>query len=250
MQRRSVLTLAAAALVTYRVDRGEPRMSVKEAARTRAHGQSAGECVDCLQCVAVCPTGIDIRKGPQLGCINCGLCIDACDTVMAKLHRPTRLIAYDNDKNRERRKRGEHNVYHLIRPRTIMYAVLILVTGAIMLYALATRSNSHLSVLHVRAPLFTQTAKGGIRNGYTLRFSNKLADPQDFTLEASGIPGMTLSSVAAKPLSDGRLGVRLDPDSTLEVPVYVATAPGFTLKAPSTPVTFTAIDPKTGERNS
>ena len=66
--------------------------------------------------------------------------------------------------------------------------------------------------------MFTQTAEGGIRNGYTLRFSNKLADPEDFTLEVSGIPGIALSSVVAKPLPDGRLGVRLDPDSTLEVP--------------------------------
>ena len=130
-----------------------------------------------------------------------------------------------------------------------MYAVLIALTAGIMLYVLATRSNSHLSVLHVRAPLFTQTAEGGIRNGYTLRFSNKLADPQDFALEVSGIPGITLSSVVAKPLSDGRLGVRLDPDSTLEVPVYVTTAPDVNLKASSTPVTFTAVDPKTGERN-
>ena len=63
----------------------------------------AGDCVDCLQCIAVCPTGIDIRKGPQLGCINCGLCIDACDAVMTKIKRPTRLIAYDTDENRERR---------------------------------------------------------------------------------------------------------------------------------------------------
>ncbi len=171
---QAALTDNDALNVTYRFDRGEPRMSVKEAARAQAQHQPAGECVDCLQCVAVCPTGIDIRKGPQLGCINCGLCIDACDTVMTKIHRPTGMIAYDNDENRERRKRGEHNVYHLIRPRTIMYAALIVMTGAIMLYVLATRSNSHLSVLHVRAPLFTQTAEGGIRNGYTLRFSNKL----------------------------------------------------------------------------
>ncbi len=246
---QAALTDNEALNVTYRFDRGEPRMSVKDAARAHARRQPAGDCVDCLQRVAVCPTGIDIRKGPQLGCINCGLCIDACDAVMAKIERPTRLIAYDNDENRERRKRGEHNVYHLIRPRTIMYAALIVVTGAIMLYVLATRSNSHLSVLHLRAPLFTQTAEGGVRNGYTLRFANKLADPQDFTLEASGIPGMTLSSVVAKPQPDGCLGVRLDPDSTLEVPVYVTIAADVNLKASSTPVTFTAIDPKTGERN-
>ena len=130
-----------------------------------------------------------------------------------------------------------------------MYAALIALTAGIMLYVLTTRSNSHLSVLHLRAPLFTQTAEGGIRNGYTLRFSNKLADPEDFVLEVSGLPGIRLSSVVAKPLPDGRLGVRLDPDSTLEVPVYVTTAPDVNLTASSTPITFTAVDPKTGERN-
>ena len=208
----------------------------------------AGDCVDCMQCVAVCPTGVDIRKGSQLGCIQCGLCIDACDAVMTKIKRPTRLIAYDTDENRERRKRGEHNVYHLVRPRTILYAAVIALTGAVMLYALLTRTNSHLSVLHVRAPLYTQAAEGGIRNGYTLRFSNKLSEPTDFALEVSGIKGATMTSVVAKPLPDGRLGVRVDPDATLEVPVYVTTPPDANPGA-STPITFTAIDAKTGERS-
>ena len=244
---QAALTDNDALNVTYRFDRGEPRMSVKEAAKAHAQGQPAGDCIDCMQCVAVCPTGVDIRKGAQLGCIQCGLCIDACDAVMTKIKRPTRLIAYDTDENRERRKRGEHNVYHLVRPRTILYAAAIALTGAIMLYALLTRTSSHLSVLHVRAPLFTQTAEGGLRNGYTLRFSNKLSEPGDFTLEVSGVPSASLSSVVAKLLPDGRLGVRVDPDATLEVPVYVTTpeaAPGA-----STPITFTAVDAKTGERS-
>jgi cytochrome c oxidase accessory protein FixG len=234
--------------VTYRFDRGEPRMSVKEAAKAHSQGKPAGDCVDCLQCVAVCPTGVDIRKGAQLGCINCGLCIDACDAVMTKIKRSTRLIAYDTDENRERRKRGGHNVYHLVRPRTILYAALIVVTGGVMLYALLTRTSSHLSVLHVRAPLFTQAAEGGIRNGYTLRFSNKLGDPADFTIEVSGIKGAEMTSVAAKRGPDGRLTVRVDPDATLEVPVYVTTPPEATSGA-STPITFTATDAKTGERS-
>ena len=119
---QAALTDNEALNVTYRFDRGEPRMSVKEAAKAHAHGEPAGDCIDCMQCVAVCPTGVDIRKGSQLGCIQCGLCIDACDAVMTKVKRPTRLIAYDTDENRERRKRGENNVYQLIRPRTILYA--------------------------------------------------------------------------------------------------------------------------------
>jgi len=71
--------------VTYRVDRGEPRMSFKKATQARTLGEPAGDCIDCQQCVAVCPTGVDIRHGADLGCIQCGLCIDACDEVMEKL---------------------------------------------------------------------------------------------------------------------------------------------------------------------
>jgi cytochrome c oxidase accessory protein FixG len=199
-----------------------------------------------MQCVAVCPTGVDIRKGSQLGCIQCGLCIDACDAVMEKIHRPIRLIAYDTDENRERRQRGESNVYRLIRPRTILYAALIAMTGGVMLYALVSRSNMNVSVLHVRAPLFTETAEGGIRNGYTVRFSNKLGEPRDFMLEVGGLKGLTMTSVIAKSAADGRLTVRLDPDATLEAPVYVTAAADAKL-GKSTPVTFTATDPKTGE---
>ena len=110
-----------------------PRRAAHVGERTRRkrmrHGEPAGDCIDCLQCVAVCPTGVDIRKGSQLGCIQCGLCIDACDAVMTKIHRPTRLIAYDTDENRERRKRGERNVYRLVRARTILYAAVIALTG-------------------------------------------------------------------------------------------------------------------------
>ena len=246
---QAALTDTDALNVTYRADRGEPRMSVKEAARVRVHGESAGDCIDCMQCVAVCPTGVDIRKGSQLGCIQCGLCIDACDAVMAKVHRPPRLIAYDTDENLERRKRGEHEVFRLIRPRTVLYAALIALTGCIMLYALASRSNMNMSVLHVRAPLFTPTVEGGVRNGYTLRFSNKHGDARDFALDVAGLKGAEMTSDVAKPLRDGRLAVRVDPDATLETPVYVATPPGAT-PGKSTPITFTATDKLTGERKS
>ena len=246
---QAALTDTDALNVTYRSDRGEPRMSVKDAARAHAHGEPAGDCIDCMQCVAVCPTGVDIRHGSQLGCIQCGLCIDACDAVMAKVHRPTRLIAYDTDENLARRKRGERNVYRLVRPRTILYAALIAVTGCVMLYALISRSSMNMSVLHVRAPLFTQTVEGGVRNGYTLRFSNKVGEARDFTLEVAGLKGAEMTSVVAKPLGDGKLTVHVDPDATLETPVCVAT-PADVTPGKSTPITFTATDALTGERKS
>src|SRR3974390_3840597 len=82
--------------VTYRYDRGEKRTSVKKAVELRALGEAAGDCIDCYQCVAVCPTGIDIRNGPQLDCIQCGLCIDACDAGMKKIGREAPLTGSHN----------------------------------------------------------------------------------------------------------------------------------------------------------
>ena len=166
---RNAGVAAAAGDVTYRRDRGEPKLSVKEAAKAKAAGLPAGDCVDCHQCVHACPTGVDIRNGSQLGCIQCGLCIDACDAVMKKIGRPQGWIAYDTDENIRRRARGEAPVYRLVRPRTILYAAAIAVVGSVMLYALAFRTHTSLSVLHVRAPMYT-LIKDGVRNVYTLRF--------------------------------------------------------------------------------
>jgi polyferredoxin len=118
-----------------------------------------------------------------------------------------------------------------------------------MLYALVSRSSMNMSVLHVRAPLFTQTVEGGVRNGYALRFSNKLGEARDFTLEVGGLKGAQMTSVVAKALGDGRLTVHVDPDATLETPIYVAMPGDLTLQK-STPITFTATDARTGERKA
>jgi polyferredoxin len=88
--------------------------------------------------VHVCPTGVDIRGGPNLGCIQCGLCIDACDAVMLKIGRPARLIAYDTDINVKRRQQSEKPIYRIVRARTVLYAVIIAVVGIVMAYTLAT----------------------------------------------------------------------------------------------------------------
>ena len=118
---QAALTDEHALNVTYRYDRGEPRASLKKTRRF-ATGLPAGDCIDCLQCVHVCPTGVDIRNGPNLGCIQCGLCIDACDAVMVKTGRPTRLIAYDTDINIHLRQDNKPPIFKLVRPRTALYA--------------------------------------------------------------------------------------------------------------------------------
>ena len=151
---QAALTDEWALNVTYRRDRGEPRTSIKKAEQLRLAGEPAGDCVDCHQCINVCPTGVDIRDGIQLGCIQCGLCIDACDAIMQQINRPTGLIAYDTDINAERRLAGKPPIYRLIRARTVLYAAIIAVVGSIMLYTLATRGSMGVSALHERSPLF------------------------------------------------------------------------------------------------
>ena len=243
---QAALTDVDALNVAYRSDRGEPRMSLKDASKTRAAGQPAGDCIDCYQCVAVCPTGVDIRQGSQLGCIQCGLCIDACDAVMAKVRRPTRLISYDTEENMKRRQRGEAPVYRLARSRTILYVVVMTIVGSLMVYKLTTRQHMGLSVLHVRAPMYTTSGQDAVRNGYALRFSNKWSDTRQFAIDISGVKDALAKSEQADALPDGRLKVSVDPDATQEIEFYV-TAPRSSATEAGVPIIMRATDLKSGE---
>src|SRR6187401_2695025 len=191
---QAALTDEWALNVTYRYDRGEKRTSVKKAIELRALGEHVGDCVDCYQCVAVCPTGIDIRNGPQLECIQCALCIDACDEIMAKVERPRGLIAYDTESNLAAAGR-ETVPIKLVRPRTILYAGAMAVVSAIMLTALLLRPDLDVNVLRDRNPLFVKLSDGGVRNGYTVKLLNKLYAPRALSLGIEGLPGAKLSVV-------------------------------------------------------
>jgi len=238
---QAALTDEWALNVTYRTDRGEPRSSVKKANELRAHGLPAGDCIDCLQCVAVCPTGIDIRDGAQLGCIMCGLCIDACDAVMTKVARPTGLIAYDNEVNIERRLEGKREIYRLVRPRTLIYAGVIALVAAIMLYSLLTRSVLDVSVRHDRNPLFVTLADGSVRNAYTVHVLNKLNDIRTVRLAVDGLPGAQVHVVGPDAAAAGQPLIAIGPDQSREVRVLVTTAPDAVLDR-STALVFRVSD--------
>jgi cytochrome c oxidase accessory protein FixG len=242
---QAALTDEYALNVTYRYNRGEPRCSVKKSQQLRAAGQPAGDCVDCLQCVHVCPTGIDIRDGSQLGCIQCGLCIDACDRVMEKLDRPTGLIGYDTDLNIKARSEGKQTSFKLIRWRTSLYAAIIAIAGGIMIYTLATRDSEGISVIHDRNPMYVRLSDGAIRNAYTVRVVNKQLKSRDFILSVDGIPSTLVDYVGLPPRADGRQLITVGPDQTKEVRVMV-TDYSATPPAPSTTVLFTLIDIDSG----
>lgn len=170
--------------VTYRYDRGEPRGAHKKG----ASWENKGDCIDCRQCVAVCPVGIDIRDGLQLECIGCALCIDACNGIMDKVERPRGLIAYDTDANVKARQRGESVRIRLLRPRTIIYAVLLVGISALMLTGLINRSTLDINILRDRQPNFVTLSDGSIRNGYTLKIMNKETAPRRLEVGTTGLP--------------------------------------------------------------
>jgi cytochrome c oxidase accessory protein FixG len=228
--------------VTYRNDRGEPRASVKEGKKLKAAGQAVGDCVDCYQCVAVCPTGTDIRLGSQLSCIQCGLCIDACTTIMTKLGRPTGLIAYDTPINFDRRKEGLPAIYRIVRPRTILYVVLIAAVLGFMSWTFLSRGNAGVNVLHDRNPLYVQNSDGSVRNGYTIRLLNRVGHERHFLLSIEGAPADTrLEVVGIDQTVDGRPLIHVGADQTREIRAAVV-IPGAALKDKSTDVVFRIVE--------
>jgi cytochrome c oxidase accessory protein FixG len=241
---QAALTDEYALNVTYLLDRGEPRGSLKKVAQLRAEGKPAGDCIDCNQCVNVCPTGVDIRKGLQLDCIQCGLCIDACDTVMDKIHRPRGLIRYESEANLEARARGEAPVRRIVRMRTILYAALICGIGGLMLATLVNRSSEGLAAIHDRNPVFVRLSDGSLRNAYTLRLINKKLYDRSFSVSVSGVPGATLSVVGTDSGSESDV-LTIGPDQTREVRVLVTTKDKLDAGA-SLPVTFEIRDTATG----
>jgi cytochrome c oxidase accessory protein FixG len=242
---QAALTDEWALNVTYERDRGEPRTSVKKAEQARAHGELVGDCVDCHQCINVCPTGVDIRDGIQLGCIQCGLCIDACDTIMTQIGRPTGLIAYDTDINMQRRREGKAPIYRPIRARTLLYAGAIALAGSIMLYSLLTRSTMGINVLHERNPLFVQLAGGGIRNDYTVRLLNKGTE-RSFALDVAGLPGARVNIAGVSRGADGRLIVGVGQDQTREVRLSVQADPAAVPQR-TVDIEISATDVATGQ---
>lgn len=174
-------------LPTYDADRGEPRGRMKRV----LPGEEApvlGDCIDCNLCVAVCPTGVDIRKGQQIGCITCGLCIDACNSVMQKLEKPLGLIRYASLEEFE----GKTHPAFYKRPRVLVYTGIMALAASVLIYGLLTIAPLKLNVLHERSPLFVMLSDGGIQNKLTVKVVNKTDSPMLVKLSVTGINGLTV----------------------------------------------------------
>ena len=211
-------------IVTYNAWRGEPRMAGRK--KAEAQGLKAGDCVDCNACVAVCPMGIDIRDGNQLECINCALCIDACDAVMEKIGRPKGLINYTTSNLYAGNVAGkdEHwNWHHLIRPRTLIYSGLWVAVGIAMLVTLINRTQLNVNVVPDRNPLFVTLSDGSIRNGYTVKILNKRQEERTFRLSIHDLPGAAMEMIGEDGGNQQALVITVDPDKLKAVKIYVTT---------------------------
>ena len=197
-------------IVTYQAWRGEPRGHGKRDAAVLE--KKLGDCIDCNLCVNVCPTGIDIRDGVQLECINCGLCVDACNEVMAKTGAKPWLITWDTLAGQKAKMAGQHEKLRLLRPRTVIYVSALLIALTVMGVALATRSLVNLSVQHDRAPLFVKMRDGSLRNGYTVKISNKTQLPADFSLLLQGLDDAGMSVAESGEGRSPNLKLIVEPD--------------------------------------
>ena len=174
--------------------------------------QPLGDCIDCKLCVQVCPTGIDIRDGIQLECVNCTACMDACDEVMEKINRPTQLIRYDSYNGIvEKRKK-------IWTPRVKAYSVVLFVLVAAQVFMLATRSDVEALLLRTPGMLFQKTEQGDISNLYNYQIINKTRTslPIEFRLEniKGNIRLIGDSPISEKDnLTEGVLFIDIAPDN-------------------------------------
>ena len=174
-------------LPTYDFKRGETRGKLKKG-KTQ---EGFGDCVDCSQCVAVCPTGIDIRAGQQEGCITCALCIDACDSVMDKIGKERGLIRYASLDEIE----GKTMPPLYKRPRVLVYFSILALSLTGIIYGLTNLGALELKAIHERQPLFVRLSDGNIQNKFDLKILNKTDKPMAITVTASGPEGLQLVGV-------------------------------------------------------
>ncbi len=214
--------------VTYDTRRGEPRGRLTRHATTDTEPLH-GDCVDCHQCVTVCPTGIDIRDGIQLECVNCTACIDACNSVMSRIGRPEGLIRLTSH---EQVAAGTHR---WLTARSAAYAAVWLVLIAAVVALLAGRRDLDVLILRQPGTLYGSAATGEVANFYDVQALNRTRHITTFSIEVIEPAGATvttlgrLSEVGPYGLVEGRLVLRI---------------PTSALVGPSTPVRFTV---RTGE---
>lgn len=165
-------------VVSYDHTRGEKRGKFK-----KNEERTIGDCIDCMQCVRVCPTGIDIRNGTQLECINCTACIDACNRMMEAVNLKTGLIRMASESNISDRKPTT------ITPRIKAYSAVMVLLLGVLVYLLASRTDVGISILRTPGQLYQETQDGKLSNLYNYKFLNKTYKEKHLVLKPENFEG-------------------------------------------------------------
>lgn len=194
---QSVLHDKDSVTVAYREARGEPRGKLVKLGTPDAPVR--GDCIDCKRCVVVCPTGIDIRRGLQMECLACTQCIDACDEVMDKIHKPRGLIDFASQRELTGAPR------QTLRPRVVVYGALTALALVTFLVALALRTPFEANIVRARGAMPFVVDGERVTNAFEVHLFNKQPDAAQFRLtvrapgEANvviGTPSLHLDSLA------------------------------------------------------
>lgn len=176
-------------IITYDPARGEPRGIRKKGADT----SKLGDCVDCGQCVVVCPTGIDIRNGLQYECIGCAACIDVCDQVMDKVGLPRGLVRYSTENAMAKQESTADILSHMVRPRVLVYTAILILITIIAGYFLVNRIPLKMDIIRDRSTLAREADDGSIENVFMLQIMNTTESPQRYKLAVDGLEGLKIS---------------------------------------------------------
>ena len=216
-------------IVTYDEARGEGRGSrPRSDTPAEYHAKGLGDCIDCGLCVQVCPTGIDIRNGLQYECISCAACIDVCDGVMDKMHYPRGLIRNSTQNGISQQLSSAAMFRRVLRPRVLVYACVLALVTAGLLWSLLTRASFRVDVVRDRGTIARVVGQGLVENVYRLQIMNATEHGQQYSLKVAGIEGARIVSDVA---------VVVDAASSRWVPVRVQTPPNAAA-AGSHPITF------------
>lgn len=218
-------------IISYDQQRGESRGKRKKNSDYKLQG--LGDCIDCNQCVHVCPTGIDIRDGLQYECIACAACIDVCDNVMDKMGYDKGLIKYTTEV--EELSQGKDKT-KFFRPRTIYYISIFIAVVSAFIYLLSNRIPLDINVLRDRNNLYSENFAGEIENTYTLKILNMSQQTENYQLAVDGFEQIQL-------IGDSRFDI--DSGEVLTLPVRVK-IPGSLLSKRSSEIEF--VIQATGER--
>jgi cytochrome c oxidase accessory protein FixG len=208
-------------IISFDESRGLPKGPRKKSVDKTEAG--LGDCIDCTICVQVCPTGIDIRDGLQYQCIGCAACIDACDDVMDKMGYEKGLVRYTTEST----LMGQQT--HLLRPRVIIYAIILMAITAGSFYSILSRTPLAMDVIRDRNSLYRETNEGLIENVYIIKILNMDQQDHDYVLSVKGIDDLIMKMDASE--------LQVQSGEVIELPVRVQ-VDAYHLKKRSNEISF------------